>query len=317
MSRTLILTHADLDGMVSGILLLTKLGPDTRVTITNGSKVAEAIHSEIASFGSVSNAYIADIPLDRAHIEEVYDALDMLAQKGCLLHLYDHHIGWNEPANTLRFRPLFATYDIDEKKTTAAALVWRDFLNRELDCQRWLELLSKKDNSPDESVSDDFRLLAALMQPRYARRRIEIMHSLAAGMSIGDRREIVDWYVAEHLPRERHLAENADVFETHGGRRVGWIDLREEAGLYANIGRLVVERHSVDLVASVIHNGVVLGGASIDRGIDLSFLHGRHTVDGVGIEVVGHKSPVCLRPMDGVVNNEFVRVAKSLITERT
>lgn len=316
MSRTLILTHADLDGMVSGILLLTRLGPDTRVRTTNGSKVAEAIHSEMASLGCASNVYIADIPLDRARIEEVYCALEMLAQKGCSVHLYDHHIGWNEPANDLRFRPLFATYDVDEKKTTAAALVWRDFLNRNLGCQRWLELLSQKDNSSDNRVADDFRLLAALMQPRYARRRSDIVHSLAAGTGIQDRQEIVDWYIAEYLPRERTLAENADVFETHSGRRIGWIDLREEEGFYANIGKMIVERHSVDLVASVIRNGVMLGGASIDKGIDLSFLHGYHSVDGIALEVIGHKSPVRIRPVDGVVGSEFVTVARDMIAEK-
>ena len=203
MSRALILTHADLDGMVSGILLLTKLGPGAGVKITNGSKLAEAIRSEMANDECPGSVYIADIPLDRAYIEEVYSAMEMLSQKSCSVHLYDHHIGWNEPANALRFRPLFATYDVDEKKTTAAALVWRDFLNRDLSCRRWLELLSQKDNSSDDEVADDFRLLAALMQPRYNRRRYNAMRSLAAGTSIEDRQEIVDWYVAGYLVRER------------------------------------------------------------------------------------------------------------------
>jgi hypothetical protein len=316
LSRTLILTHADLDGMVSGILLLTKLGPGARVKITNGSKLAEAIRSEMANDECPGSVYIADIPLDRAYIEEAYSAMEMLAQKGCSVHLYDHHIGWNEPANALRFRPLFATYDVDEEKTTAAALVWRDFLNRDLSCQRWLELLSRKDNSPDDKVADDFRVLAALMQPRYNRRRYDVMRSLAAGTSIEDRQEIVDWYVAEYLVRERTLAENADIIETHSGRRIGWIDLREEEGFYANISKMIVERHSVDLVASVIRNGVMLGGASIDRGIDLTFLHGYHNLDGIAIEVVGHKSPVRIRPVDGVVSSKFVAVARDMITEK-
>ena len=315
MNRTLILTHADLDGLVSGILLLTRLGCDAGVKITNGSGLAKAIRSEIANEGPVNSAYISDIPLDRIRIDEVYDALEMLSEQGATLHLYDHHKGWNETANR-RFCPMFSTYNVDEHKTTAAALIWRDFLNRDMHCQRWLELLSKKDRSTDGSVADDFRILAALMQPEYVRRRSEIMRSLAFGTSIGDRCEIVNWYLTEHLPRERNLAEHADVFETRSGRRIGWIDLRGEPGLYANIGKLVIEYHSVDLAASVIHNGVLLGGVSIDRGIDLSFLHGCHNIDGIGLEVVGHKSPVRLRPIDGVVSDEFVLAAKSLITDR-
>ncbi len=82
MSRTLILTHADLDGMVSGILLLTKLGPGARAKITNGSKLAEAIRSEMANDECPGSVYIADIPLDRAHNADVYNALEMLVQKG-------------------------------------------------------------------------------------------------------------------------------------------------------------------------------------------------------------------------------------------
>jgi hypothetical protein len=301
--------------MVSGILLLTKLGPDTKVKIASASKLAKAIYKETADLESISNVYIADLPLDRACIEEVYSALEMLTKKGAKLHLYDHHFGWNEPTNALRFRPLFQTYEVNEKKTTAAVLIWYEFLNRDLDCQRWLELISKKDNSPDESVSDDFRLLAALMQPKYARRKSEIMHCLATGMNIEDRKEIVNWYVNEHLQQERLLAENVEVFETQHGQRIGWLDLRDEEGLYSNISKLVVEYYSVDLMASVIRNGVVLGGASIDRGIDLSFLHGFHSFEGISLEVVGHKSPVRFRPVDGEVTSEFVHAVKSLIVE--
>ena len=126
----------------------------------------------------------------------------------------------------------------------------------------------------------------------------------------------MNWYVNEHLQQERLLAENVEVFETQHGQRIGWLDLRDEAGLYSNISKLVVEYHSVDLMASVIRNGVVLGGASIDRGIDLSFLHGFHSFEGRSLEVVGHKSPVRFRPVDGEVNNEFVHAVKNLIIEK-
>ncbi len=210
---------------------------------------------------------------------------------------------------------LFATYNVDEKKTTAAALVWRDFLNRDLGCQCWLELLSQKSDSSDDGVVDDFRLLAALMQPRFTHRRCDVMRSLAAGTNIKDRQEIVDWYITEYLVHERTLVENAEVFETHSGRHIGWIDLSEEEGLYANISKMIVERYSVNLVASVIRNGIMLGGTSIDKGIDLSFLHGFHNVDGTALEVIGHKSPVRFRPVDGVVDGKFVLAARGIIME--
>ncbi len=315
MSRTLILTHADLDGMVSGILLLSKLGPDTRIRFTNGSKLAEAIHFEIADGEHLDSIYITDIPLDRACIEKVYTVLEILSQKSCSIHLYDHHIGWKEPVNIARFRPFFATYDVDEEKTTAAALVWRDFLKRDLSCQRWLELLSMKDKSSDISVADDFRVLAALMQPKYAHRRYDVLRCLAVGVDIDDRRNIIDWYVNEHLVRERTLVDNAIIFETNSGRRIGWIDMREEEGFYASLSKLIIERRSVDLVASVIRSGVLLGGASVDKGIDLGFLRGCHDVGGRILEVIGHKSPVRFRPLDGSVDGDYIRAVRRIISE--
>ncbi|MEI6514042.1 MAG: transposase [bacterium] len=84
----------------------------------------------------------------------------------------------------------------------------------------------------------------------------------------------------------------------------------------SRLKRLVVEYYSVDLMASVIRNGVILGGASIDRGIDLSFLHGFHSFEGISLEVVGHKCPVRLRPVDGEVTSEFVHAVKNLIIEK-
>lgn len=302
--------------MVSGILLLSKLGLDVRIRFTNGSKLAAALHFEAADSESPDSIYIADIPLDRICIDKVYTALKFLSQKSCSIHLYDHHIGWNEPVNEARMRPFFATYDVDEEKTTAAALVWRDFLKRDLRYQRWLELLSLKDNSPDMTVADDFRLLAALMQPKYAGRRCDIIRCLATGVDIDDRRNIVDWYVNEHLVRERALVDNAIIFETNTGRRIGWIDLREEEGLYANLSKLIIERRSVDLAASVIRSGVLLGGTSIDRGIDLGFHRGQHEVGGRILEVVGHKSPVRFRPIDGSIDGEFLLAVRSIISER-
>ena len=315
MLRQLVLTHSDLDGMVSAILLLTKLGPETEITITNASKLAESIRQETARECTMDVAYICDIPLDRIRVDDVYAVLDALNRRQTPLHLYDHHKGWNDPVNG-RFKPLFTTYVVDETKTTAAALVWRDFLNRDESCRRWLELLSKKDGSADQSVVDDFHLLAALMQPRYARRKRGIIHLLASGNGIEDRGEIVKWYVSQYLPREQMLVEKAEILETSGGRRVGWLDLRFESCIYPGISKRVIAGHDVDLVANVIYSGVVLGGESIDRGIDLSFMHGYQEVDGVGIEVVGHKNPVRLRPVDGTVDDAFVMAAKNLIVDR-
>ncbi len=73
----------------------------------------------------------------------------------------------------------------------------------------------------------------------------------------------------------RSAAAQAEVVVTAGGCRVGWIDLRPyEQPLF--VVPDVIAQHAVELVASVDRRGVVLGGPSIDQGIDLSPFHGEH-----------------------------------------
>ncbi len=50
---------------------------------------------------------------------------------------------------------------------------------------------------------------------------------------------------------------------------------------------LVIDRHGVELVATVDKHGVVPGTASVDAGVDLSFLHGAHQQLGTWFRTVG------------------------------
>lgn len=315
-SHSMVVTHADLDGMVSGILLLTRLGNDTQVQITNGERLCERIESILASEKLPYCLYIADIPLDGSQADTLLPALGKLQDSGTTLHLYDHHFGWERIENRSRFQPLFETYVIDTRKTTAAALVWKHFLRCDSACQRWLQLLSEKAHSQDEEIRSDFLLLAALMQPRHRHRRIDIMRCLSVGETISDRTAIVRWYVDEYLPREQSLAQNAEIVETSNGRRIGWVDLRECDELYPGLSRLIIKLHSADLAASVIHNGIVLGGSTIDGGIDLQFLHGAHVEGKSSFEVIGHRSPVRFRPVYGIVDDTFLLAVRQFICDR-
>lgn len=309
----MILTHADLDGMVSGILLLQGLGASADLSITNGERLANKLELLATDTNPPGSVYIADIPLDATKVDCLLQILKELRDSGTRLHLYDHHFGWKETRHSAQFRPLFDTYDVDTRKTTAAALVWRDFLGCRKESQRWLQLLSEKADSGEEQIRADFLLLAAGMQPRYRGVRIDIVRALAFGEPVPEREAMVAWYENVYLPKETTLAQSAIILRTDKGTLVGWIDLRECDDLYPGIGRLIIDLHQVDLAACVIPNGVLIGHRAIDGGTDLRFLHGRHVVDGVTLDVVGHKSPVRVRPIYGKADDAFVSAVRRLI----
>ena len=65
-----------------------------------------------------------------------------------------------------------------------------------------------------------------------------------------------------------------------------------------------------------IRGAILLGGRSIDRGVDLTFLHGRHEVGGIHVTIAGHKSPVRIEPVDRAPGDDFIRATRQLILER-
>lgn len=286
----IILTHGDLDGMVSGILLLQAVGVDTPLRITNGVRLAEAL-AKINADEQVQAVYLADIPLSGAHAEVVQHEFQRLTHAACSLHLYDHHFGW-EP-----YADYFTTFHVETRRTTAAVLVWQHALQRAAHTQRWLALLSEKDQSRDAGMVQDFFTLLALMRPANYRHTKQVLCEMAKGEAISElRRQLADAYIAEQLPCEQALLAQVEITTTQHGRSIAWVDARKVDGP-CNIARRVIEQYGVDLVATMIPNAVLLGADGIDRGIDLKPLHGTHRFDGVEIEVVGHHSPVRLQPL--------------------
>lgn len=314
--RTVILTHGDLDGMVSAILLLTRLGPRTEVAFTRGFQLADALRKVDGSAVPCAALYIADLPLQGDQAEAVCSQLEAAKDRGASLHLYDHHPGWLEARWAERIRPLFSSFHVKVPGTTAAAPVWLYFLKRDPRRQRWLALLSAKDGSTDESVRDDFHLLCALAQRHDSRMTVQAMKALAAGEPVGGREEVVAEYRSVYLPRVKVLVGQVRVFTTRGGRRIGWLDLREEKGWYPGIARPVIERHGVDLAASVTRRGVMLGGAAVDAGTDLTPLHGDHQAGGIAFRIAGHKSPVCILPAAGQMDEAFLAAVHAFLVER-
>ncbi len=222
---------------------------------------------------------------------------------------------WETPGAEDRLAPLFATFIVDTRKTTAAALVWLHALRRAPEAQRWLRALSEKGSSADETIRQDWWVLLALMQPHHWCRSAGVLASLATpGSPAEEREQLARWYVEEHLPQERALAEGAEVLRTSTGLRVGWVDLRGLQGHFY-VTQHVIRQHGVDLVATVLDKEILLGSGSIDQGPDLSCFHGEHERNGVRFIIVGHRSPVAIRPREGVVSDTFLSAARDALAE--
>jgi hypothetical protein len=314
-TRTLILTHGDPDGMTSAVMLLQKHGLDSEIRFSNAEKLAQSLQDVALMTPRPEDVFITDLPLMRGREGAVEAAARQLHACGCRLHLYDHHFGWDAPAVQVRLAPLFRTYVVDSRKTTAAALVWRDGLGGAPGAERWLQLLSEKDQSTDDGIRHDYYLLLALMQPCHWRLSRTMLASLARGEPPGDeQRRLVDWYEHVHLPKERALAEGAEVLQTRSGLRIGWVDLRRERGHFS-VSKLAVKHHRVDLVATVTPRGVILGSDSIDKGPDLFALHGEHEWGGIRVSVAGHRSPVRIAPCARPVDDRFVSAVRAALLE--
>ena len=313
---TVILTHGDLDGMVSAILVLQAVRGETCISITNRKHLPRCLAEQCRSEHPPTAVFITDVPLRGDRAENVADSIEHLAGNGTAIHIFDHHHGWEAPGQRERIARSCSSFCIDTSKTTAAALVWRHWLRGDSDSRQWLRLLSEKDTSDDPRIVERFGLLVALMQRENWSRTEETIQALARGEELRpQQKELSDWYYREHVPRVRSLAENAEILTSRGGRRLAWLDLRAEKGPM-NVAPYAVEVHGVELVATVIRGAILLGGRSIDRGVDLTFLHGKHEVEGIGVTIAGHKSPVRIEPVNRACGDDFIQAVRAFLLDR-
>jgi len=305
---TVLLTHGDPDGMVCAILLL-RLHPDARLEFDNHDTLARRLRNLAADDPPPGAVFISDIPLGPDQHEPVRDALEALLARGAALHLFDHHRGWQDHPELLRW---FATSCVtDNDGGTAAALVKRELLPQDAAAGFWLSVLSKRERSP--ATATPFALLTALQDRDNRGRNKDILRALAQDPAIRP-----EWaaLVEEHLAREaRALAEAlaaAETLTTAQGRRVGWLDRRgHRTRIFVGDGAM--QAHGWDLIATVEARKVRLGGARINQGVSLGPLRGTREVDGVRLQVAGHDTPVAITPLD--CDGGFVAAARKLILE--
>jgi hypothetical protein len=176
--------------------------------------------------------------------------------------------------------------------------------------------LAEKEKSNDPRIVERFGLLAALSQPMHRAHVEAALRAMASGGKLSSEQEAMSrWYFEVHVPKEREIAANAEIVATRHGRKLAWIDLRGWQERFI-VSRYAAEMHGADAVATVIPGGVLVGGMSIDQGVDLSFLHGEHNLGDQRISVIGHKSPVRISPIGGKVTESFVAAVRQFILDQ-
>ncbi|MEN6547828.1 MAG: hypothetical protein ABFE07_17470 [Armatimonadia bacterium] len=305
MNSPLILTHGDLDGMVCGILLLRQW-PEAAIKVSNGEKLAQHLSETLVKPSLPGAIFVTDIHCESRSRQALLTALTELHQHSIPVHLYDHHFGWRSDA---QLRGLFDTCCVNEYKTTAAVIVRNELCRSDGGSGHWLGLLSKKDQSPDPQVRMHFGLLAALMQPRNYRHTEAALRALAAGVQLPPEYiELSRQHYADQEAQLREVLGEAEVIPTGAGRRVAWLDRRAHRQPL-HVPEQVMAAQEWDLVATVTHKGVILGGPGIDRGLNLQPLHGEHDFSGVRLLVAGHRTPVKITPVDTPAVTEEVLAA--------
>ena len=313
MPQVCIVTHGDLDGMVSAILVLSAINTEATVQISNTTHLAKHLEGLANQPVAPAKVFITDIPLAEDQGSHVAQAIAHLAERGADVHIYDHHVGWDNtpPAEDIRKR--CATFCVKTGRTTAAAVIWRKLLPGDRKSQRWLRLLAERGRSADPEIARNFRILAALMQRQHWPHTEAVLRSLATGKELSrEHVALAAWYEQTQVKTERHVASQADVITSEHGTRIGWIDLRTHRG-HLHVAPHIIEMFGVDLVASVIFNGILVGGEGIDRGIDLQPLHGQHTHAGIEMTIAGHRSPIRIDPANGQMDESFVNAAREFL----
>jgi hypothetical protein len=310
MSVAVILTHGDLDGMACAIMLL-RCYPDAALRFGNDRTLARDVRAVAEMEPPPAELLIADIALDPRQHDTVGGALRAVVARGTIVRVFDHHAGWEGHPE---LPELLTTFCVDAQRTTAAVLVRQECLPHDGEAAFWLSVLSRKQSSP--ATAAHFDLLAALQDPANYGCNEAILRALARDRTIlPEWQTLTDEHDQHRTEAQARALADAETLVTAGGLRLGWIDRRGQAERVF-IGAEVLQERDWDLSASVMARKVVLGGAHIDSGVSLRFLHGTHTVDGIRLQVAGHDTPVAITLLDRATSSaDFEAAVRKLILQ--
>jgi len=313
MPQVCVVTHGDPDGMVSAILVLTAIDTEATIQISNATHLATHLERLANRPKAPAKVFITDIPLAADRGSQVAQTVGHLTECGTEVHIYDHHVGWDNTPAAEDIQKRCAAFCVESGRTTAAAVIWRELLSGDRQSQRWLKLLAERDRSADPAIARDFGILAALMQRQHWHHTETVLKAMAAGEELSQEHvALASWHQQTQAKKERVAASRAEVITSEHGTRIGWVDLRTHRGPL-HVAPHIIELFGVDLVASVIFNRILVGGDGIDRGVDLQPLHGHHTHAGVEMTIAGHRSPIRIDPTNGQVDEKFINAAREFL----
>ena len=229
MPQVCIVTHGDLDGMVSAILVLNAIDTGAAIQISNATHLAKHLEGLAIQPVAPAKVFITDIPLAEDQGSQVAQAVAHLTERGAEVHIYDHHLGWDNTPAVEDIQKRCATFCVETGRTTAAAVLWRKLLLGDRKSQRWLKLLADRDRSAAPEIARDFRILAALMQRQHWHHTETVLKLLATGEELSQEHvALATWYQQTQAKTERQVASQADVITSEHGTRICFARPRED-----------------------------------------------------------------------------------------
>ncbi|MEM0017124.1 MAG: hypothetical protein QXJ39_04865 [Candidatus Korarchaeum sp.] len=230
MSR-LIVTHGDVDGILSAAILARALGGSFDYSFSGPSSLDRTL-SKLRARGS--ELFILDIGLNRSKLAEVESSLRRLSSEGLRVLWYDHH-HWDSEA----LSRIASLVELKVKPSTSnARLVFEDLGGGEFE----EELVRIADDADTGSYSMEIsRLYNAISMNRRMGRKL--LERLVSGSLMDE--ELRSFGEAKLRELEDQVSEGlrrAVVRITRGGRRFCVIDLRRRGP-----GSLIARRATKEL----------------------------------------------------------------------
>ena len=311
MSRILVITHNDFDGIFSGAMLLAGLR-DRRavleVAIATPRRLAQTLTHLLGGFSFPDEVYIVDLALNADQEEEVLRVLHQLKERGRRVFWYDHH-RWDR-AVLDRAGYVCDTLCVNQQVKTAAQLLQQELFPEHPRVAKLLRLLY---HQPPEAGSAWAHEWLEYLEDTVARRDPgavrAAVYKLAYRERPGGMAALGGWF-RRLLRREVPLDQLPRRLETtQQGRALLVIDLRGAAVNINAVYRQIIELFQPGIYIAVLENTLLQCGRGLDEGFSLEPLlleDGR----GRNYTVKGHRyvGAVTLRPsLASIISQSFSR----------
>jgi len=231
-----IISHGDVDGIISAALVRRYLGEDAYIIFTSPRNLSDTL-SLIK--GRKFKLYLTDLALNLAIAQSVADQLRNLKDKGCMITWIDHH-PWS--AEALEAVKPYVDSLVIREETSAAKLVMEALSLRDPFSTRLVEIANDADTARYElRISRMYRSAS-----RSTRLKRKIIDLLVEG-------ELMSEEIEKNLERSANVDVKLDdlsydVLSTVSGRKFAIFDFRSSPGPVSCIVRALCQKEDLDFV---------------------------------------------------------------------